>query len=243
MMITLLMDRVALKFYQNYQKTIQENVNRLFGILLVLQYFFLLVVSACLKLDWRFVLVAGLIINFIPACFAFVKPSETYTKYIVCVSQVITSILLMRLGVGVFEIYAYVSISLLLLIAYRDSFLLILLMSAALFLKPLRSLEYSVSLLLEFSVLLFFIYHNQIEMRKIADKQAELNLVSQKFDEEVKKRTAELEEFSYVLAHDARILLNEISEIARKLDDEELSMRLIKMQNFVEDAHDKIRRF
>lgn len=234
------MDRVKLKIYQNYNKTICENTSRFFALLFSFQILALIIISICFKFPLPLV---ALFTNLLPILFVIFKASESYTKYIVVLAQVLNFVFFHQLGLGVFEVYIYVFISLLLLSAYRDYFILVSGVLAVLLVQSLRSIDSCFALLIEILILCFFIYQNKSEMRKIADKDAELVLISQKFDEEVRKRTGELEEFSYVLAHDARVLVDEISEVAQRLNDNELSIRLTKLQKIIEDAHNKIREF
>lgn len=225
------MDKVTLKIYQNYQRTIDENLSRFFSLFLLLQGLGLILISSYLHLNLLFVLLLTLLINFLPALLAFIKPEASYTIGLIALAQILNAILLMQISAGNFATHIYLFISLLLIAFYRKPALLIF----ACFISLLTFFNYAFWSIVETIILLFFIHQSKKEIKKIAELQAEILTINHKIDKDVQKRTAELEEFSYVLVHDIRTALNNI--IRDKSKNINLEEHLSKIAKFIDCAY------
>jgi hypothetical protein len=206
------------ELFNERRQSLHSSVDRNFAVLMLCQWVaaFLLAVFVS-PLTWSgsngrihphvlLVLTFGGAITGLPAALALLRPGKALTRQMVAVCQMLMSVLLIHITNGRIETHFHVFGSLAFLSFYRDWRVLItasLVVAADHFLRgvywpqsvfgtlaasPWRSAEHAAWVLFEDVFLLISICQNQVQMRDVAERQAQIEAVK----DDIEQRTAEL---------------------------------------------------
>lgn len=273
-----MIDKLTEKFYNEYKNNIYVSVDRLFAFLMVVQWIFGIFLAFVISpktwigtesytsMNIQAALFLGTLINLVPAILGFFYPGRILTRYVIAIGQSLTSTLLIHLTGGRIETHFHVFGSLAFLAAYRDISVLLIATSiitsdhlirgiffpqsvfGVIVASKWRWLEHAAWVIFEDIFLFFTISKSEKEMLSISSKQAQLSQTKEIIEEEIKRRTQELEEFNYVLAHELRSSLGGISTLAQlfsqnyekhfdkedKINQKLLASKLKEMKNFID---------
>ncbi len=229
------------------QQLIYAKTDRVFAYLMIFQWIagiiFALVISprtwigttSYLHLHVYMAIFLGLIIALPPVVLAFARPGLNITKYVVAVSQIFFSILLIHLTGGRIETHFHVFGSLAFLAFYRDWKVLVLASGIVAIDHLVRGIWYPQSVFGVFAaeqwrwlehaawvifenIFLFKLVNQSIsEMKETAYTQAEL----EKQKKDLLEANIRLEEFAYISAHDMKsplISINNMIDILEAKD-------------------------
>jgi signal transduction histidine kinase len=218
----------------DYEQALWKQTDRLFALLLVLQWLAGVAMAAWLSpwawrgLDreihphvWAAVFLGGLI-AILPISLAIFRPGETFTRMVIAVAQMLHSALLIHLSGGRIETHFHVFGSLAFLSFYRDWRVLIpatVVVAVDHFLRgtfapesvfgliyasPWRWLEHAGWVVFEDIFLVWACIRGARELATLALRQAELESSHERIEAEVARQTARLEELSQELVSTAR---------------------------------------
>jgi signal transduction histidine kinase len=227
-------DARAGELLTEYQVSQWKRTDRMFAVLLVLQWFACVVVAVCLSprawegLEshihphiWAAVYLGGLIAA-CPVVLVIVRPGETMTRMVIAVAQMMHSALLIHLSGGRIETHFHVFGSLAFLSFYRDWRVLIPATIVVALDHALRGifwpesvfgvaaashwrwLEHAGWVVFEDIILVWACVRGAKELATLASRQAELEATNLRVEAEIARQTARLESVSQELISTAR---------------------------------------
>jgi PAS domain S-box-containing protein len=213
--------RIA-ELFQEQQQNILLHTDRLFGWLMICQWFFAVGLAFWISprtwsgMDsqihphvWLAIFLGGIITSY-PVYLGLTQPGETLTRHVIAIGQMLMSALLIHLTGGRIETHFHVFCSLAILAFYRDWRVLI---SAAaivyvdhiirgifwpqsvygvLHASIWRSFEHAGWVMFEVTFLIIAIRKSMSEMRLVAERQAKLEFLKAGIEQTVTERTADL---------------------------------------------------
>lgn len=261
----------AQQIFVEKQKLIHKRTNQVFAYLMIIQWIagivFALVISprswigetSYIHLHVYMAIILGFLIAVIPVVFTFTKPESTITKYIIAVSQMLFSVLLIHLTGGRIETHFHVFGSLAFLAFYRDWKVLLLATVIVGIDHYIRGVYYPQSVFGVFTVskwrwlehvawvtfediFLFKLINDSLkEMKETAIKQAEL----EKQKKNLEEANIRLEEFAYISAHDMKsplISINNLLDILinKNAIKEGFDKQISLIKNSIKQAHETL---
>ena len=214
----------AEQLLQEHKDRAYAQTSRLFAILMTVQW--LAGIAAALWVSprtwngaasqvhlhvWLAIFLGGTITS-LPVALALLRPTETLTRHVVAVSQMLMSALLIHLSGGRIETHFHVFGSLAFLAYYRDWRVLVpatlvvavdhatrgLYFPQSVFgvlsASPWRWVEHAAWVIFEDIILIKMCWKGAKEMWEIASRQASIESISQGLETKVRERTAELEQ-------------------------------------------------
>ncbi|HXA44167.1 MAG TPA: ATP-binding protein, partial [Candidatus Angelobacter sp.] len=213
--------RIA-ELFQEQQQNILLHTDRLFGWLMICQWFFAVGLAFWISprtwsgMDsqihphvWLAIFLGGIITSF-PVFLGLTQPGKTLTRHVIAIGQMLMSALLIHLTGGRIETHFHVFCSLAILAFYRDWRVLI---SAAaivyvdhiirgifwpqsvygvLHASIWRSFEHAGWVMFEVTFLIIAIRKSMSEMRLVAERQAKLEFLKAGIEQTVAERTTDL---------------------------------------------------
>ncbi len=213
--------RIA-ELFQEQQQNIILHTDRLFGWLMICQWFFAVGLAFWISprtwsgMDsqihphvWLAIFLGGIITSF-PVFLGLTQPGKTLTRHVIAIGQMLMSALLIHLTGGRIETHFHVFCSLAILAFYRDWRVLIS-ASAIVYIDHIvrgifwpqsvygvlyasiwRSLEHAGWVLFEVTFLIISIRKSMSEMLLVAERQAKLEFLKAGIEQTVAERTADL---------------------------------------------------
>ncbi|WP_413558899.1 ATP-binding protein [Bdellovibrio sp. HCB209] len=212
------------ELYNSMRQDVWVRTDKLFSYLMVAQWLFAIIcatvitprsysgsVSSLHPHVWAALILGGLL-TFLPCSFILLRPGETITRHVIAVTQMLMSALLIHLTGGRIETHFHIFGSLAFLAFYRDWKVLATASAVtaldhfirgvwwptsvfgSTLVTPWEWVEHSAWVLFEISFLIPGCEQVQKQMRGIAERQVELEMVNERVERNIQIRTEELAE-------------------------------------------------